>query len=73
MGATFLRYEAAHFRELADTTEGEQSKLRLLTLAMDYEALANDAERSQQEASPTSRCQSRRAIHQMESASLWGD
>jgi hypothetical protein len=55
MGATFLRYEAAHFRELADTTEGAQSKLRLLTLAMDYEALANAAEHNLQELSPLSR------------------
>lgn len=50
MTATFLRCEAAHYRELANTAKREQLKLRLLTLAKDYDALARAVEQNRDDA-----------------------
>ncbi len=46
MTPKFLREQATHFRGIADLTDLKTSKLRLLTLAEDYEALAKAAENS---------------------------
>ena len=40
MTPKFLRDEAARFRQMAETTEREASKLRLLGMATDFEARA---------------------------------
>jgi hypothetical protein len=44
MTPRFLREEAARFRGMAETTDREASKLRLLTMALDYEARAKVAD-----------------------------
>jgi hypothetical protein len=44
MTPQFLREEAARFRGMAETMEREASKLRLLTMATDYESKANAAD-----------------------------
>ncbi len=40
----FLREEAARFRAMADAVDREASKLRLLKMAIDYEARAKAAD-----------------------------
>jgi hypothetical protein len=40
MNARFLRDEAARFRGMADDTDREATRLRLLAMAADYEARA---------------------------------
>ena len=40
MNARFLRDEAARFRGMADDTDRQETKVRLLTMAADYEARA---------------------------------
>ena len=44
MNRRFLRDEAARFRGMVDDTDREATKLRLLAMAADYDARANDAE-----------------------------
>ncbi len=44
MTPQFLREEAARFRGMADASEREASKLRLLAMAADYEARATAVE-----------------------------
>jgi hypothetical protein len=44
MTPKFLREEAARFRGMAETMDREASKLRLMTMADDYEAKANAAD-----------------------------
>jgi hypothetical protein len=45
MTPQFLRSEAARFRRMADTADREATKVRLLTMATDYDARAGiDAE-----------------------------
>jgi hypothetical protein len=46
MTPKFLRGEAARYREMARTIDRARSKLRLVTVAKAYEALAKDAERN---------------------------
>jgi hypothetical protein len=43
MTPKFLRQEAARFRDMADTADREASKLRLLSMAADYDARAKAA------------------------------
>jgi hypothetical protein len=43
MNARFLRDEAARFRGMADDTDREATKIRLLAMAADYEARAGVA------------------------------
>jgi hypothetical protein len=43
MTPKFLRAEAARFREMAEATDREASKQRLLGMAIDYESRANVA------------------------------
>jgi hypothetical protein len=43
----FLRSEAARFRDMAESTDREASRLRLLAMAVDYEAQAEEAEKLQ--------------------------
>lgn len=43
MNYRFLRDEAARFRAMADETDRETTKLRLLAMATEYEARANVA------------------------------
>jgi hypothetical protein len=43
MTPQFLRHEAARFRGMADDTDREATKLRLLAMAADYEARAGVA------------------------------
>ncbi len=43
MNYRFLRDEAARFRTMADETDRETTKLRLLAMATEYEARANAA------------------------------
>jgi hypothetical protein len=50
MTPAFLRSEAAFYRGLAQIMEPGPSKLRLLTIATDYEALAVVARRNQDDA-----------------------
>jgi len=50
MTPTFLRDEAAHFRQLANATDQERSQLRLRTMADDFEVLAELAEAETQQA-----------------------
>ena len=47
MTPQFLRSEAARFREMAEATEREASRQRLLAMAADYEARASEAEAMQ--------------------------
>jgi hypothetical protein len=44
MSPEFLREEAARFRGMAGTADREASKLRLLTMAADFEARAKIAD-----------------------------
>jgi hypothetical protein len=44
MTPQFLREEAARFRGMAEMQEREASKVRLLKMAVDYEAQANAAD-----------------------------
>ena len=44
MTPRFLREEAARFRGMAETMDREASKLRLMTMADDYEAKAHAAD-----------------------------
>jgi hypothetical protein len=44
MTPQFMREEAARFRGMADTVDREASKLRLLAMAVDYEARAKAAD-----------------------------
>jgi hypothetical protein len=44
MTPKFLREEAARFRGMAETSEREASKERLLTMALDYDARAAAAD-----------------------------
>jgi len=44
MTPKFLREEAARFRGMAETSEREASKERLLTMAIDYDARAAAAD-----------------------------
>jgi hypothetical protein len=43
----FLRSEAARFRDMAESTDREASRQRLLAMAVDYEAQAEEAEKLQ--------------------------
>ena len=43
MDARFLRHEAARFRGMADDTDREATRVRLLAMAVDYEARAGVA------------------------------
>ncbi len=47
MTPQFLRSEAARFRDMAESTEREASRQRLLAMAVDYEAQAEQAEKLQ--------------------------
>jgi hypothetical protein len=47
MTPKFLRAEAARFREMAETTDREASRQRLLGMAADYESQANAAAEAQ--------------------------
>ena len=44
MTPQFLRSEAARFRDMAESTDREASRQRLLAMAVDYEAQAEQAE-----------------------------
>ena len=44
MTPQFLRSEASRFREMAETTDREASRQRLLAMALDYESRAASAE-----------------------------
>jgi hypothetical protein len=46
MTPRFLREEAARFRDMADTSSREASKLRFLAMATDFEARAKAADES---------------------------
>lgn len=46
MTPKFLREQARHLRGMAEVTDLKTSKVKLLTLAEDYEALAKAAEKS---------------------------
>jgi hypothetical protein len=45
MTPQFLRSEAARFRDMAESTDREASRQRLLAMAVDYEAQAKQAEK----------------------------
>ncbi len=45
MTPKFLREQATHLRCMANRTQSEASKMKFLTLAEDYEALAKAAEK----------------------------
>jgi hypothetical protein len=45
MTPQFLRSEAARFRDLAESTDREASRQRLLAMAVDYEAQAEQADK----------------------------
>jgi hypothetical protein len=47
MTPQFLRSEAARFRDMAESTEREASRQRLLAMAVDYQAQAEEAEKLQ--------------------------
>ena len=47
MTPQFLRSEAARFRDMAESTDREASRQRLLGMAVDYEAQAEQAEKLQ--------------------------
>jgi hypothetical protein len=47
MTPQFLRSEAARFRDMAEGTDREASRQRLLAMAVDYEAQAEQAEKLQ--------------------------
>ena len=47
MTPQFLRSEAARFRDMAESTDREASRQRLLAMAVDYEAQAKQAEKLQ--------------------------
>jgi len=47
MTPQFLRSEAARFRDMAESTDREASRLRLLAMAVDYETQAEQAEKLQ--------------------------
>lgn len=52
MTPQFLRAEAARFREMAEGTEREASRQRLLAMALDYETKAAAADKDQPPAPP---------------------
>lgn len=52
MTPQFLRSEAARFREMAEAADREASRQRLLAMALDYEARAAEADKSQPPAPP---------------------
>ena len=45
MTPQFLRSEAARFRDMAESTDREASRQRLLAMAVDYEAQAEQTEK----------------------------
>jgi hypothetical protein len=45
MTPQFLRSEAARFRDMAESTDREASRQRLLAMAVDYDAQAEQAEK----------------------------
>ena len=47
MTPRFLRSEAARFRDMAESTDRDASRQRLLAMAVDYEAQAEQAEKLQ--------------------------
>jgi hypothetical protein len=47
MTPQFLRSEAERFRDMAESTDREASRRRLLAMAVDYEAQAEQAEKLQ--------------------------
>ena len=47
MTPQFLRSEAARFRDMAESTDRDASRQRLLAMAVDYEAQAEQAEKLQ--------------------------
>lgn len=47
MTPQFLRSEAARFREMAESTDREASRQRLLSMAADYESRATAADQMQ--------------------------
>ena len=47
MTPQFLRSEAARFRDMAESSDREASRQRLLAMAVDYEAQAAQAEKLQ--------------------------
>jgi hypothetical protein len=47
MTPQFLRSEAERFRDMAESTDREASRQRLLAMAVDYEAQAEQAEKLQ--------------------------
>ena len=46
MTPQFLRSEAARFRDMAESTDREASRQRLLAMAVDYEAQAEQVEKA---------------------------